>query len=203
MTSQPPPLECRPATMARTIPTAEPEKLRAGDTWEFKKAELSDFPSSDGWTLRYELNGPDALEFATSGPTDGFWLITLTADKTRGIKPGNYVLTLRAVLDNADPTPDEIYTLESRIVQVKRDPSDAAEGDFESFNEKMLNAIEIELLRRATGGKFIESYSLEDRSISKESTAELERRRAKYASLVDAERNRGKPLRTARVSFTT
>lgn len=47
-------------TVSIDVPTEEPLKLVAGNTWTWKRS-LSDFMPSDGWTLTYNLFKSDAV----------------------------------------------------------------------------------------------------------------------------------------------
>ena len=52
--------------MAQSIPTTEPTRLRAGDTWQWRREDLSDYPAT-AWTLTYWFrNSTDHLDVSAA-----------------------------------------------------------------------------------------------------------------------------------------
>ena len=53
--------------MAASIPTTEPTSLRAGNTWQWRREDLSDYPAST-WTLTYHFrNRTSHFDVVASG----------------------------------------------------------------------------------------------------------------------------------------
>ena len=74
--------------MAATIPSDEPARLRAGDTWKWTRT-LADYPAGT-WTLKYRFkNAAGGFEIvATASGTDH--AVTVTAATTGAYAAGSY-----------------------------------------------------------------------------------------------------------------
>ena len=68
----------------------EPEKLTAGVTWKWKKANLANYPASK-WTLTYYLRKDGATATSFSATADGdTHLVTVAAATTAAYAAGVY-----------------------------------------------------------------------------------------------------------------
>lgn len=162
-----------------TIPTREPAILRAGDTWRWKRADLTSFNPASGWTLSYVLiNSAGKIEF--SATADGVdFLVDEAAADTASHAAGVY--SWFAYVSN-DPDRFEVGT---GTVEVRPDLAAAAVLDTRSHARKVLEAIEAVLERRAT--KDQEEYSIEGRSLKRTPIADLVKLRDRYRAEVDSE----------------
>lgn len=113
------------------IPTIEPASFTAGDTVQWKKS-LSDYPASDGWTLKYALRGAGSIDLTASADGDDH-LVTVTAAASAAYTAGTYkwmayveksgerytlaegYLAINADLVTATSITDRVITLESQI----------------------------------------------------------------------------------------
>ena len=74
--------------MSADIPTTEPTSLRAGDTWAWRREDLSDYPAS-GWTLVYYFRNATAY-FDITASADGDAYAVSVAKASTGKTPGWY-----------------------------------------------------------------------------------------------------------------
>ena len=74
--------------MAAPIPTTEPTRLTAGDTWEWTKT-FADYLPADGWALSYVVTGPSTLRFSATEDGTGF-AVTVAAATTKTLPGGAY-----------------------------------------------------------------------------------------------------------------
>jgi hypothetical protein len=163
------------------------EKTIAGDTLEFT-VEVTDYPASDGWTLKYRLTprfsaptqAPVTLTAATNADGKSYD-ITVAPATTAAWTAGFYTWARWVEKAGARQTLDESGQLE-----VKSDPALTTQGhDARSHARKMLDAIEATLQGKAT--KDQRSYTIGSRSLERLSPEELEAWREKYRSEVAAE----------------
>lgn len=74
--------------MAAAIPSTEPTRLTAGDTWEWTKS-LADYLPADGWALSYVVTGPSTIRFNASESGTGY-VVTVAAATTKTLPAGSY-----------------------------------------------------------------------------------------------------------------
>lgn len=185
--------------MAPTTPTGPLDLLTAGDSWRWRVADLAEYPHTDGWVLKYRLNGASTAEisptFPTTGDDAGFWLAEMAASETAGLEAGRYRLYGWAegsgtYAGRKDPVSDT-------VVEVLADPRAAVAGDFTTHAERTLAVIEAAMEGRLTSD--LESYQIAGRAINKIPIHELTRLRGQYAALVA--RERGHPMRRHLATF--
>jgi hypothetical protein len=178
-----------------TVPTTEPESLVAGDTWHWTKS-VADYPPGDGWTLKYSIRGPSVLlDTNVTVTEDGsVYDVVVDADKTSALEPGTYRWQARVEKDGAR------YTVDSGVILVERDLSQAAEGDAQPYSEKMLAAIDAVLTGRITAD--VEQYQIAGRAVTKIPIAELRKLRAACKAELAKVRNGGKTGSVIKMRFT-
>jgi hypothetical protein len=175
-------------TQTNTIPSNEPQRLRAGDTWEWTK-RLDQYPA-DQWTLKYFLRAVSAAGSGTidivaaQDPNDGtLHHITVAALTTAPLAVGEWSW-MAACFDKA--TGLLRYTIEMGTVFVDVNLQVAAAGvDGRTHNQKMYDAIVAALEKRVTKGE--ESYQINGRSLKHLSPKELEDWKGIYANRVRKE----------------
>lgn len=73
--------------MAATVPTTEPAELRVGDTWAWRREDLTDYPAST-WTLTYAFRNATAYFDVTAAADGDLFAVSVakatTASKTAG-----------------------------------------------------------------------------------------------------------------------
>lgn len=161
--------------MAPTIPTVVPSAFRAGDTVQFTRA-YTDFPLADGWAFTCTLSGEGKLAVThTASGSDA--LFTLAAADTASLPPGTYRVAITAALSGAR------YTAEETQLTVQADIAAATAGSLRSHDEQVLQALEAEILARASSDHT--EYAVDGRSLKRESleflTAWAQRLRARIA----------------------
>lgn len=72
------------------IPTNEPQQLRAGDTWKWRREDLTDYPAAS-WTLTYRFKHPTLAGFEVIASADGNnYSVTVAAATTAGFSAGTF-----------------------------------------------------------------------------------------------------------------
>ena len=186
--------------MAPTTPDGPPSQAVAGDSWRWRVGDVSDYPQSEGWSLKYELLGDSTLSISptwqTSGDDLNHWLVSEAITDTDDLSPGTYRLIGRMVGSGTYSGREE--TIHESILTVIRDPRTATPGDFQTHEERALVVIEAAIEGRLT--KDMESYSIAGRSITKIPIRELLALRAKYRASVNSQRY-GRIGRSVEVHF--
>lgn len=161
--------------MAAPIPTREPLEFVLSTSVSWRR-ELADFAADDGWSLTYYLDGPDEQTIAAAADGAGH-LVELTPAETGAFSAGVYAWQALAT-DGTDVVPVGAGTLEVKPNQAAATLSAAEVEARRPFAERMLEAIEATLERRAS--KDQQSYTIEGRSLQRMRVEELERWRASY-----------------------
>ena len=149
--------------MSADIPTTEPTSLRAGDTWAWRREDLSDYPAS-GWTLVYYFRNATTY-FDVTAAADGDAYAVSVAKASTGKTPGWYDWI--AVVTNTGDT--ERYEVDRGRIEILANYSAAAALDGRSWARKMLDYIEAALLSRATSDQLdLVNATLDSRSIQRD-----------------------------------
>lgn len=96
------------------VPTQEPERVRAGTTWQWRREDLTvDFPAT-AWTLKYWLkNATQHFEIVATADGAMFAISVLPANNSAVI-PGNYRM-IGAVEDGGAANRFEVYNEEIAV----------------------------------------------------------------------------------------
>lgn len=130
--------------MAHQIPTSEPTELRAGDTWQWRREDLSDYPASDGWELAYSFrNADNYFDFSAAADGDNF-AVNVAASTTVNYVSGLY--TWAAFVRKGG----ERYEVDSGVFTVKANFPTAAPFDARSQPRILLDAVNAILEGRAS-----------------------------------------------------
>lgn len=132
--------------MAQTI-IREPIEFTAGDTLAFMRY-LPDFLPSDGWSLLYVLRGDSADTQFTSTTSGSSHAISVSKDTTATWAPGEYILIGYAVKSTTER--HQIYY--GQLQLNANFPATQGDEPVKTFAQKMVEALETELLARAEGG---------------------------------------------------
>jgi hypothetical protein len=129
--------------MAITPFTTEPRELRAGDTWQWRRDDLADYPAP-AWVLTYYVRS-SAQYFDIVAAADGAAHSVTVAKATTATRfAGEYDWI--AVVSSAT----ERHEIGRGRLTVLPDFSAAVALDARSFARKLLDAVEAALLGRAT-----------------------------------------------------
>lgn len=165
------------------IPTNEPTSLRAGDTWAWRREDLSDYPASAGWTLKYYFRNA-AAKFDVTASADGDAFAVSVAKASTGKTPGWYDWI--AVVESTT----ERHEVDAGRLEVLPNLATDVVYDARSFARKMLEYVEAALLNRATADQLdLVNAALADRSLGRDKSA-LMTLRAQFRQEVQAEDNR-------------
>ena len=144
------------------IPTTEPTELRAGDTWAWRREDLSDYPASSGWSLTYYFRNA-AQKFDVSASADGDAFAVTVAKANTGKTPGWY--DWLAVVSSTTER-HEIGTGRTKVT-----PNLATDVvyDGRSFARTLLDYVEASLLSRATSDQLdLINAALGERSLQRD-----------------------------------
>ena len=150
------------------IPEKEPITIYKGETVVWNRKDLTDYPVGSyamSWIARLESNGGTSFS-ATVTEVDDYYKFTLDNSATGGYTTGDYFWVLK-VTQSSD---SEELILETGKITVK-DNYFGSTGDTRSHAKIMLDKIESILEGRADAD--VSSYSIQGRSLSKISIAEL------------------------------
>lgn len=148
--------------MAYTAPTNEPTQLRAGDTWNWRREDMGDYPASE-WTLKYYFRNATAKFDITAAADGDLFEVAVAKSTTAGYTAGEY--TWVAFVETAD----DRHQVDSGSLEVLQDVSVDAVYDGRSFAQKMVDYIEAALLDRASSDQLdLINATLEQRSISRD-----------------------------------
>lgn len=182
--------------MAYTIPTGEPTVLHIGSDWEWD-AHYSSTRPSEGYTLRYELHGPEDIAeivAATSPDGDYFEVRVARATTAQVEKTGTYVL-IGYVTDGSDVRPPPVYY---REVELRADPAADPQPNKLTQDEQELALVDAALLTLA---EFPEAVSqVYSRRTEFKDHRELARRQGMLRAKI-ARARRGGSFQRAKVAF--
>lgn len=148
--------------MAYTPPTTEPTELRAGDTWQWRREDLSDYPAST-WTLKYYFRNASAYFDVTATADGDLFAVSVAKATTATRTVGSYDWI--AVVESST----ERYQIDQGRLEVLPNLATAAAYDARSFARKMLDYIEAELVSRGSSGQLdLVNATLEQRSIGRD-----------------------------------
>lgn len=174
-----------------STPTVEPRVLRAGDTWAWRREDLTAYPAGT-WALSYYCKAASA-NFNFSASADGAnFAVSRTAAQTAGITAGVYQW-FAFVTSGA-----ERRQVDQGTVEVLPDMGVAGNLDTRSLARKMLDALDAALLAYNQSGSLAQSYQINNRSITYRTGADLRADRDYWAARVAEEESRerlaaGKP----------
>ncbi len=150
-----------------TVPTTEPTKAVAGDTWTWKRT-LADYLPSDGWVLTYALVKTGKQITVTASDDSDDHLVEVIASTTAAYDPGIY--SWHSYVTNSSTS--ERYRVEKGAIEVLPDFATQQTGyDDRSFAKKMVDAIESALENFEAHG--VTSISVDGRAYTYASRSEM------------------------------
>ena len=166
--------------MTATIPTVEPDKIYQGDSVSWEKS-LDDYPASDGWTLRYAIQGPTNVGVVNSTPTGADHLISISKSTTAAWTAGQY--WYQAYVEKAS---ERVTLYKGQFELIKSlDTGISGAYDGKTHYQTVLEALKATLEGKATRDQL--SYSIRGRSLSRMSMQEITDAIATYQRLVNKE----------------
>lgn len=145
--------------MSATVPTTEPTTARAGDTWQWRREDLADFPASS-WTLKYYFrNAASGFDVTATADGDAF-AVSVAKATTSAYAVGTYDWV--AFVESAT----ERHQVDAGQIVIGYNFATTGAHDGRSFARTMLDAVEAALLSRASGDQLdLVQAALADRSM--------------------------------------
>jgi len=165
------------------ISEGEPAEIVVGDYLQWKRSDLvSDYPTNL-YTLNYVgriAQGGNEINITATGETD-YYLVQVSSTVTAEYTPGDYHWQAE-IVRNSDSARHVISRGHSIVIP----DLDVNNADPRSHAEVMLSKIESLLSGKADSD--VSNYSIQGRSLTKMSLAELMEAREAYDGLVKAEK---------------
>jgi hypothetical protein len=174
--------------LAYTVPTSEPSVLTAGDSWWWDRY-VSDYPPSDGYTLKYQFKGEASFTVTAATSSSGDYYEVREAPATHtAATAGPYRLIGYVVKSTTERWP-----VFDGLVELLADPSTNT-GDQRTANEIVLDAIQGAISGRITRDQ--EEVEINGRRVKFIPITELVKLESVYINRVAAEKNGGVPRST-------
>lgn len=156
----------------------EPLSLVAGDRWQWRRDDLSDFPAS-AWTLTYYFKSPTAQFNVAATASGEAFAVDVLPETSAAIAAGIY--EWRAYVSISGDRRE----VDRGVLTVDVNFASSAIIDTRSHARKVLAAVEAVIEGRAT--KDQESYSINGRSLTRTPIDQLLQLRKTYLAHVQAE----------------
>lgn len=171
-----------------SIPTTEPTRAIAGDTWRWNRS-VADYSPASGWALTYAFRGAGKLDVAgVANAANNGWEMTVAASATAALKAGVYEWVAYVTKSG------ERYTVDAGRVTVQPNFALANAGDRQSHAERTLAVIEAAIEGRLTAD--MEEYQIQGRAVKRIPMALLQTLRNRYAFEVTRQRAGGRTPQT-------
>ncbi len=136
--------------------SALPESFASGTTVRYRR-RLSDYPASDGWTLKLHLAGASVLSVEASADGDDF-LVAIPA--TASLSAGLYKWVER--VSNVE---GDVFEVASGVVTILPNLAEATDGSEQEWLERAIAALKSHIEGRLPAG--MESYQIAGRVVAK------------------------------------
>lgn len=166
------------------IPTTEPSSIRAGDTWQWRREDLSDYPAST-WTLKYYIKNASYSIIITAAADSNNFAVAASAETTAAHAPGTY--TWVAYVEKGAGATLERHEVDSGTIEILASFASTTAYDNRSHIKKVLDAIEAAVEGRASRTDL--SYSIQGRSIQHMPPTELIKWHSHYKRLYKQEQD--------------
>ena len=164
------------------IPTSEPDSLRIGDTWQWRREDLFDYPAS-AWTLIYYFRNATSHFDVTASADGSYFAVTVAKATTAALAAGDYDWI--AVVSSAT----ERHEVDSGKLTLSPDFATDAPLDARTYSEQLLAAVNAELLALGSSGQVrLVTAALDNRQLTYD-TRGLLALRSLLISEVNRERN--------------
>jgi len=178
--------------MMVVIPTTEPAELRIGDTWQWRREDLSDYPPGT-WSLSYHFRNASAY-FDVAASADGAAFAVSVAKTTTATRVAGWYDWVAEVTDGT-----QRFDVGHGRAELLANYALAAALDGRSFARKMVDYIEAALLSRASTDQLdLVNAALADRSLSRDKSG-LISLRAQFKSEIVREEARLAGRRASRI----
>lgn len=162
------------------VPTNEPLRLRAGDTWKWRREDLADYPAPT-WVLNYRLKTA-AVNISIAAAADGAnHAVTVLAATTLGYAAGMYDWV--AYVESGA----ERYSVDQGTFEVLPAFANATPLDARSDAKKIYDDLLVAYRSYATSRGNVKSYTIGSRSMTFHSTEEILKQLNFWKAQVEAE----------------
>lgn len=170
--------------MTFTVPTNEPDQLRAGDSWQWDRQDLTDYPATS-WTLKYAFKNAAAHIEATASADGSNYSVRITAVTTLAYTAGKYHWV--AYVETGAGASIERHQVDEGWLEVLPAFAQASPAalDDRTHARKTLEAIEAVIESRATVDQM--KYTIGSRSLDRMPIADLLKFRDYYRAQVRSE----------------
>jgi hypothetical protein len=178
--------------------TAMPMTFTAGESVIYKRTD-SDYSAVD-WDLHVYVAGATQFNVASVASGSDF-LVTIPASVTAGLTPGYYrfqEIVIQRVLP-AGQAELEKHLIGSGPISVEMNLATASAGSGQSFEEKVLAALEAKISGRVTVDQ--ETLQIDGTAIARIPFEKLFELRQKFATLVDLQRSPNASMGSVEVNF--
>lgn len=178
--------------MSDALLMGEPQRLTAGDTWQWAYADAS--RRSDVYTLGYRIAGPSVLEWndGWSTPSGTGWGILVPMASTVGLLGGTYKAW------RIFSTSTTRVTEALGVLVIDPDPAELQDGDAEDWLERTVRVLRAVIAGRATDGMM--QYMVGRRQVMHYQLSELVNIEARLSARLASKRRKGR-RQTMRVVF--
>jgi hypothetical protein len=171
-----------------------PDQFAAGTTVCYRR-RLTDFPASDGWTLRLHLAGASVLPVTAAADGDDF-VVTIAATDT----DGDFVAGLYKWVERVSNVGGEVYEVGRGSVTVLPNLAEATEGSEQEWIERAIAMLRAHIEGRLPAG--MESYQIAGRVVAKVPIKEAVSLLSSLETRLAGLQNPGFVTRPVLVSFT-
>lgn len=181
-----------------TLPlTAMPASFVAGTTVTYTRT-LPDYPPAS-WDLKVTLAGASQV-VVTAAASGTDFVVTFEPSNTVGFTPGAYEFEERVIQKVADAGHEKKEaTVGKGPVSLERNLITATGAAAQSFDEKMLVAIEVKLFGRITTDQ--ETLQIVDTVIARIPVEQLDKMHQKYANRVELQRSPNAAIGSVNINF--
>lgn len=170
--------------MSDALLMGEPQRLTAGDTWQWAYTDAS--RRSDVHTLGYRIAGPSVLEWNDNWvtPSGAGWAIEVPMASTVGLIGGTYK-AWRIFSTSTTRATEAIG-----VLVIEQDPTELQDGDAEDWLERTVRVLRAVIAGRASDG--LMQYMVGRRQVMHYQLSELVNIEARYSARLASKRRRGR-----------
>ena len=160
-----------------------------------------DYPISEGWTLSLSFVGKGTLQTETAEVTedDTKWTVLVPASRTATLNNTPGVYQWFAYMTGSGSYAGRKYTVDEGRIEVRANPRQAANGDFQAQCEKDLEVVLAKLSGRLTDD--MQAYTIRGRQVQLIPYKELVAEASRLKREVWRFRNPGKAMPTLRFEY--
>lgn len=161
-------------------PGKEPVEFYAGDTVKWRRDDLSDYPASAGWLLKYHFRGPSQPATVTAVADGNAFTVLVAASVTKDWNEGIYWWAAKV------SKAGEEYTVSESQVLVKLNYADP-KSTYDGRSHAKITLDNLEATIQRLSAQDLSQYSIAQRTAVRQRLEELVKIRAQYKAEYNAE----------------